>query len=319
QLGYDARKFQELLFFMKQSGIGLPVVGSLYILPFGAAKSMHANRIPGCVVTDRLLAELDEERNAPDNGVGARLLRSARLYAILKGLGYRGVHIGGQHVPYGHVEEIIARGEELVPNWREQVRYFEDPQSGGFYYFQRDDRGGLNQDIPTPRASRPLDAPVTLVYRLSRFVHRLVFEPGKNLYRVVAAFFKGLAGSRLEGPFHKLEHLSKVLLYGCQDCGDCGLTDVAYSCPMSQCPKNQRNGACGGSRDRFCEVYPGERLCVYVKAYARLKHYGEEGELAERVVPPCNWDFRQTSPWINYYLGRDHTARRLGIPEIHKK
>jgi methylenetetrahydrofolate reductase (NADPH) len=319
QLGYDARKFQELLLFMKQERLDCPVVGNLYCLPFAAAKIMHENRIPGCVVTDRLLAELDQERSAHDKGVGARLLRTARLYAILKGMGYCGVHIGGHRLSYTHVEEIIERGEELAPNWRDLVRYFDDPQPQGFYYFERDRKTGLNTPSPALRAGRTVDAPVTAIYRMSRFVHQSIFEPGKNLYGAMAAFFKLLAGTWLEGPFHKLEHLSKVLLYDCQDCGDCALTDVAYSCPMSQCPKNQRNGACGGSRDGFCEVYPRERLCIYVKAYARLKHYGEEGNLADRHVPPCNWDFHQTSAWINYYLGRDHTARQLGISEIVKK
>jgi len=40
---------------------------------------------------------------------------------------------------------------------------------------------------------------------------------------------------------------------------------------VSQCPKNQRNGPCGGSYEGWCEVYPGERLCIWVKAYRWLK------------------------------------------------
>ncbi|MDA8126816.1 MAG: methylenetetrahydrofolate reductase C-terminal domain-containing protein [Deltaproteobacteria bacterium] len=319
QLGYDARKFHEVLQWMQQAEPPVPLVGNLYVLAFGAAKVMHGNRIPGCIVSDRLLAELDREKGAPDKGVGARLLRAARMYAIMKGMGFAGVHIGGHRIPYSQVEEIIEQGEALSPNWRDLVHHFDDPQPGGFYYYERDSESGLNAKAPTTRAGRPLDAPVTPVYRLSRFVHRLIFEPGKNLYGAMAALSKRLAGTPWEGPFHKLEHLSKVLLYDCQDCGDCALTDVAYSCPMSQCPKNQRNGACGGSLNGFCEVYPNERHCIYVKAYARLKHYGEEGSLADRQVPPCNWDFYQSSSWINYYLGRDHTSRRLGIPKIAKK
>jgi methylenetetrahydrofolate reductase (NADPH) len=105
----------------------------------------------------------------------------------------------------------------------------------------------------------------------------------------------------------------KVLIYDCKDCGDCALTDLAYSCPMSQCPKNQRNGACGGSYNGWCEVYPGKRKCVYVKAYARLKKYGEEIQLDSYHVAPCNWDLYQTSSWINFYLGKDHSAKRLGL------
>ena len=88
---------------------------------------------------------------------------------------------------------------------------------------------------------------------------------------------------------------------------------------MSRCPKSMRNGACGGSFNGWCEVHPGKRHCIYVKAYARLKHYGEESRLDEKPIPPCNWDFYQTSSWINFYLGRDHTAQRLGIPKIDKK
>jgi methylenetetrahydrofolate reductase (NADPH) len=89
--------------------------------------------------------------------------------------------------------------------------------------------------------------------------------------------------------------------------------DLAYLCPMSQCPKNQRNGACGGSLDGWCEVYPNEKKCVWVRAYARLKKYGEEGSLEFPSVPPVNWDLYQTSSWSNYFLGKDHLASRYGI------
>jgi len=112
--------------------------------------------------------------------------------------------------------------------------------------------------------------------------------------------------------------IEPLVHFTCKDKNRNQLESNLY-CPMSQCPKNQRNGACGGSRKGFCEVYPDERLCIYVKAYAGLKRYGEEGTLEGGRVPPCNWDFRQTSSWINYYLGRDHTARKLGVPEIIKK
>ncbi len=122
-----------------------------------------------------------------------------------------------------------------------------------------------------------------------------------------------VAGSRAEGSFHKLEHLSKVALFDCRDCGDCARIDTAYLCPMSQCPKNQRNGACGGSYQGWCEVYPGKKQCIYVRAYARLKKHGEQEQLKSSIVPPCNWDLSRTSSWINYYLGRDHTAKKSGI------
>ena len=319
QLGYDARKFHEILQFMRQNGQDLPVVGNIYVLPFGAARTMNQNKIPGCVVTDKLLAELDQERSAADKGEGTRLLRAARMYAIMKGMGFSGVHIGGHNLRYEQIERIIDEGEALSPDWRELVRYFDYPQPNGFYYFERDPITGLNAETPTQREGRPLDAPVPFSYRMSRQFHKQMFVPGKNLYGLVRKISEIVDGSKMEAAFHRLEHLIKVLYFNCQDCGDCALTDVAYSCPMSQCPKNERNGACGGSFNGWCEVYPEKRWCIYVKAYTRLKNYGEEASLDGESVPPCNWDFYQTSSWINYYLGRDHSAKKLGVPEVKKK
>ena len=319
QLGYDARKFHEILQFMRRNHPDVPLVGNIYILPPGTAKLMNKNRIPGCVVTDKLLAELDRERSAPDKGGRARLLRASRMYAILKGMGYSGVHIGGHNIRYEQVEQVIGEGEILASNWPDLVRYFDDPLPGGFYYYEGDAETGLNTQKPTERRGRSLDAPVTFTYRMSRMIHRLMFEPGRNFFGFMQGLCRAIDGMRLEGVLHKLEYLVKVLIYECRDCGDCALIDVAYSCPMSSCPKNQRTGACGGSFNGWCEVYPGKRKCIYVKAYARLKNYGEEEKLNEGGTPPCNWDFYQTSSWINFYLGRDHTARKLGIPEVKKR
>jgi methylenetetrahydrofolate reductase (NADPH) len=312
QLGYDARKFHEMLLFMKQSGFNLPLMGNIYILPFGAAKMMNRNELPGSVVTDKLLAELDQERNNSDKGEGARILRAARMYAILKGMGYNGVHIGGHNIKYEQVEEIIRQGEAFTTQWTDLVRHFDYPIPDGFYYFEYDQNTGLNMKKPTQRQFRPLDAKSECGYGFSRLSHKLMFEPGKKLYGIMKGLSGKVAGTKMEGVFHKLEHLTKVMLFDCKDCGDCALIDAAYLCPMSQCPKNQRNGACGGSFEGWCEVYPGKKQCVYVRAYARLKKHGEETQLENNIVPPCNWDLYQTSSWINYYLEKDHTSKRQG-------
>jgi methylenetetrahydrofolate reductase (NADPH) len=310
QLGYDARKFHEVLLFMKQSGFNLPLMGNIYILPYGAAKMMNRNELPGSVVTDKLLAEIDRERNDPDKGEGARILRAARMYAILKGMGYSGVHIGGHNIKYEQVEEIIRQGEALTSQWTDLVRHFDYPIPDGFYYFEHDPNTGLNLEKPTQRQSRPLDAKGGCSYGFSRLFHKLMFEPGKKFYGVMKGLSGKVAGTKMEEIFHKLEHLTKVVLFDCKDCGDCALIDVAYLCPMSQCPKNQRNGACGGSFEEWCEVYPGKKQCVYVRAYSRLKKHGEEAQLNQGIVPPCNWDLYQTSSWINFYLGKDHTSKK---------
>jgi len=312
QLGYDVRKFHEVLLYMKQNGFNLPLMGNIYILPYGAAKMMNRNDLPGSVVTDKLLAEIDRERNDPDKGEGARILRAARMYAIMKGMGYNGVHIGGHNIKYEQVQEIIRQGESLSSQWSDLIRHFDYPIPDGFYYFELDTNTGLNLKTQTKRQSRPLDAEIECTYGFSRFLHKLMFEPGKKFYGVMKGLSGKMAGTKMEGIFHKLEHLTKVMLFDCKDCGDCALIDVAYLCPMSQCPKNQRNGACGGSFEGWCEVYPGKKQCVYVRAYSRLKKHGEETQLDNGIVPPCNWDLYQTSSWINYYQGKDHTSKKGG-------
>jgi methylenetetrahydrofolate reductase (NADPH) len=310
QLGYDARKFHELILFVKQNGFNVPLIGNIYILPYGAAKMMNQNELPGSVVTDKLLKEIEGERNDPDKGEGARILRASRMYAILKGMGYSGVHIGGHNIKYEQVEKIISQGETLLPQWTDFVKYFDYPIQDGFYYFERDPATGLNKETPVQRQDLPLEADVEFSYGFSRLSHKLMFEPGKKLYGIMKGLSRSVAGTGMEKTFHKLEHLFKVMLFDCRDCGDCALIDAAYLCPMSQCPKNQRNGACGGSFQGWCEVYPGRKKCVYVRAYARLKKHGEEIQLEKNMVPPCNWDLYQTSSWINYYSGKDHISKR---------
>jgi hypothetical protein len=50
-------------------------------------------------------------------------------------------------------------------------------------------------------------------------------------------------------------------------CGQCILSSTGMSCPMN-CPKNLRNGPCGGVRaNGHCEVRP-EMKCVWVEAFA---------------------------------------------------
>ncbi|MCH7641925.1 MAG: methylenetetrahydrofolate reductase C-terminal domain-containing protein [Chloroflexi bacterium] len=107
---------------------------------------------------------------------------------------------------------------------------------------------------------------------------------------------------------HVLEQAAKIPIFGCRDCGDCSLPDIAYLCPESQCVKNQRNGPCGGTRDGICEI--GDKRCIWVKAYERTKAYGEEEKMLERPVVFKNGALRGVSAWANHFLDRDHNAPR---------
>src|ERR1700733_11338682 len=70
----------------------------------------------------------------------------------------------------------------------------------------------------------------------------------------------------LDRPVAGVERVVKGFLFDCQMCGQCVLSSTGMSCPMN-CPKNLRNGPCGGVRgDGRCEVKPDMR-CVWVEAY----------------------------------------------------
>lgn len=81
----------------------------------------------------------------------------------------------------------------------------------------------------------------------------------------------------------------EVLDNFCVMCGECGVGIYAGLCPKAGCPKYQVNGPCGGSVDGDCEV--GERECIWVKIYDRLKSRGMLN-LLDDIRPPVNHDRR---------------------------
>jgi methylenetetrahydrofolate reductase (NADPH) len=110
---------------------------------------------------------------------------------------------------------------------------------------------------------------------------------------------------------HAAEQAAKIPLYGCRDCGDCSLPDIAFLCPQSQCAKNQRNGPCGGSTDGECEV-PG-RDCIWARAYDRLAARGLAASMLDRPVAVADNALAHTSSWANALTGQDLHARREQI------
>jgi methylenetetrahydrofolate reductase (NADPH) len=318
QLGYDARKIHEVIQIMNHLGYGdVPAIGNIYLLPAGAARLMNRNGLPGCVVTKELLDTIVGESQADDKGLGKRIERGAKMYAMMKGMGFSGVHIGGHGMKYSQVEEILEMGEEYSANWQDHVAEFNFPQPNGWYYFDKDEETGLNTSTPVDRStSRPAAG---LGYSVFKTVHNMMFEQKGFLFGPMKMLARAVDGSSMEHLFEKVEHFMKVMSNDCMNCGDCALFDIAYLCPMSQCPKCQRNGPCGGSFEGWCEVYPNEKECIYVRAYPRLKSHGSEDNLGAYHVPPNNWDLRFTSSWLNFFCGRDHSAIRLGIEPPKKK
>jgi len=102
---------------------------------------------------------------------------------------------------------------------------------------------------------------------------------------------------RLERPVAVVERAVKGFLFDCQMCGQCVLSATGMSCPMN-CPKNLRNGPCGGVRaDGHCEVRP-EMRCVWVEAFQGSQRI--PGGLAAMQAPQHAVDRRLqgTSSWL---------------------
>ncbi len=102
---------------------------------------------------------------------------------------------------------------------------------------------------------------------------------------------------RLERPVAAVERAIKGVLFDCQMCGQCALSDTGMSCSMN-CPKSMRNGPCGGVRaDGFCEVKPSMR-CVWVEAWDGSQRMRRGRDAIHVVRPAVDRRLSGTSSWL---------------------
>jgi len=98
------------------------------------------------------------------------------------------------------------------------------------------------------------------------------------------------------------ENAVKKPVFRCQNCGQCVLSYNAFTCCM-RCPKQIRNGPCGGTRpDGHCEVYP-ERHCIWWLINERAKKLGRQQKLKKYHIP-VDRRFEDTSAWLNMMAGK---------------
>lgn len=285
QLGYDVRKFRELKRYLDERGLKTPVFGNVYILPAGAARKFSKGEPPGCWASQELVEIVQEEAKAPDKGLAARLERAARTVAVLRGLGYAGAYLGGDHQAE-RIRWIIERSEAIAPNWEEYAEELVYAPKGGFYFFDSPKAAPKQREF----AQRVMD----------------VIEPANTpapLRKVLAGVLgwidhRPAAAHALE----RAEFVFKSSAFGCQACGNCVLGLMEYVCPMT-CPKNLRNGPCGGTLNGQCEVLP-DKPCIWVKVYERAQAANRTEDL-KIYIPPRDRSLEGTSSYINYYLGRD--------------
>ena len=105
----------------------------------------------------------------------------------------------------------------------------------------------------------------------------------------------------LDGLVERAEYLVKRPAFGCEECGNCVLGHMEYVCPQT-CPKQMRNGPCGGTFLGQCEVV--DKPCIWVKVMERAEATNNLAGL-KTYIPPPDRRLKGTSSWINFYLERD--------------
>ena len=279
---------------------------------------MNRSKVPGAVVPDKLLQIIQRELQDPREGRKRAIERAAKLGAVLKGLGYKGVHLGGVHRDFDLAGQVLDRMGEYETQWRELLPEFDFPIPGGFYAFPEEDKAATTRSVfPAPGQKIPFSE--KLMYRMMKGVHNWLFSlesplgrPLQNLCRRIEKHKSAVRSVDF------VETALKKLFLNCRHCGDCGIQHLAYLCPESQCPKHMRNGACGGSSNGCCEVYPDRPCVVWTRVYARLASDDNLFEMHAQCVPPRMWELDQTSSWLNYFLGRDHQSASTNLVQAFR-
>ena len=302
QVGWDIEKFRELPRYLAERGLRVPLLGNVYVLTPRAAERMATGQPPGCWVSPALLDLVRSEQASPDRGRRARLERAARTVAVLRGAGYAGAYIGGTH-DASQVAWIIRRAAELAPDWERFVDDLRFGDPGGFYLYS----GTSAKRV----GSRPRPPGRGWVPRTLDVLGRLLAVTRDTwLRRRLVGLFSWIdRRPRLAHAVESLELAVKRPAFGCQACGNCVLGVMEYVCPQT-CPKQMRNGPCGGTHLGRCEV--ADRPCIWVSVYDRARS-SDRLDTLRLYVPPPDRALTGTSSWINYFLERDcRPGRGLG-------
>ena len=108
--------------------------------------------------------------------------------------------------------------------------------------------------------------------------------------------FKAIGYDRVEKPVAAFERTVKGLMFDCRMCGACALSSTGMSCSMN-CPKQLRNGPCGGVRaNGNCEVI-ADMPCVWVQAWEGSRAM-QGGDQILAVQKPVNNMLKETSSWL---------------------
>ena len=314
QIGWNARKDDELLRWIRRDGLDLAVLSNVYLLSPVAARAFHRGLIPGIVVTDDLLALVERQAESPDNGRAFFVDLAAKHVALARGLGFDGVYLGG-NMPAATFGEILELAGSFGPDdWRGFARELDFPLENEFYFFERDPETGLSSDeVSTTyldsKKRRRTDLPVPLSYRVQPARPRRRLRGGRAVY---------------PAPGGRSTQRSTALRSQCA--GPCtrssrprrSRSSHARTAATARCPRSPTSAPSRSARRTSATGRAGARAtvsarsttreCIWSQAYERLKTYGEEESMLDGPIVVKDNALAGTSAWANTFLGRDHQA-----------
>jgi hypothetical protein len=131
-----------------------------------------------------------------------------------------------------------------------------------------------------------------------------LYHLSKIVFKLAHPIMKRVAPRLSERLMIGSERIVKGWMFNCQMCGQCILHSTGMTCPMT-CPKDLRNGPCGGVRlDGNCEVIP-DLPCVWVQAWERSRRMMNYTNDFRHIQPPVDHTLQHTSSWINMIEEKD--------------
>ncbi len=296
QLGYDWRKSLELMRYLQENGIDIPVLGNVYLLTTmtPAPRLMHDGKLPGCFVSDEFLATLQRE------SIGEHVARAAQQVAMYRAMGVAGVDVGG--LPdFDTFLKILEQADEIGRDWEQYKENLCWPGADRFYLY---DEAGQKTIFARPRKS--------LRRRSFNLVHRLVLDPDYTGFKLCRGLLNLMGAGKGKGftyrSFATLEKALKYAAFDCQDCGDCYLPENFSYCTLGGCEKGLSNAPCGDSTvDGRCGNNL-DRMCVGESIYGAAAAESDGiRHLRDTVNQPRKTELEHTSSILNYLFSRDHT------------
>jgi len=297
QVGWDWKKSLELFRYLEENNLHVPVIGNVYLLSTitTAPRLMHDVKLPGCFVSDELMAKVYSET------IDEHIERAAQQVAMFKAIGAAGVDIGGVS-DFEMFNRILNRAAE-IDDWQQYKDNLCWPRENGFYLYGK-----------TGKPVKPSKHHKKFKQRVFDFFHRALLDPeykGFDLFKKTMAVLgteKGSGG--VYKVFNASEKAFKYLMFDCQECGDCYLPENFGLCTIGGCEKGMNNAPCG---DATVDGYCGnnlERVCIGELIYkAAAAEKGGLKRLRTAINKPRNHALEHTSSILNYLFGKDHTMK----------